>query len=945
MKIMTQFRRAVLALGAAVVAAIPACRRDSTGPGGGGGGGGGGGFTDSIGPSIQSPVVVDGKHGFRLSNGNLVFLDPIAEREQWNQGLAAPRGSASGVLGGGNFSGPSSVDLRPFQTPVRDQAARRTCSIFAAVAAIEAAYRHAYGLTLDLSEEYAWRIIRTTRLDENTLQPAVKAENHVATWGAGSVAYNLALLAKGIVGLPEEADLPYVRYSEWEATNQNGDMPFLDGSSPQRAVNDFNLSDTAATYYIPFKYAPVTMLPLGAQARARYRPTQLMVASPSDLVSVDWFKAQLAAGHEVAFEADLTNDKKATQNTIWVPGDTTWDAHAMLMVGYSDSLQAFLVKNSWGTGFADSGYVWFSYDWVTDYDDATNTQGRIVSAVVVLAVAPPNTPAPQAQLFLGRWNLDHDGWHGVLDIHHIPGALAPQQLGPGVGSSDARLGTYYGPDSQPRRVNGTISGNQIDFYIDWGNTGTRPYDVLSGLHFTGTLFGDVNLAIQHADLLHLAGSVLDNRDGKTYGFYAVRSHLPYTPTSPSSSPLRPAAFLGTWRLDLNGTWGTLRITSADSATGRLDGNWVGGINNQNVPVLGYVSFTDPYQVPSFYFGNAQLAGYMFNHETGVLAGGGQGWGFVGFRDNHPPTVFITYPTAAATLDFDLNLPVGTALHATVSDQEDGNSCCSVTWYENGVPIATGAHTAYAFQTPGAHTVTAVVTDLDGATAQAAVSFTLVNQPPTAKILKPAPGDSFIQGITYNNALLADHPLYGPPKVVTYTWTTGDGSDNLPKTGYAPTGVVFGTPGPRLLTLTVSDNYGQQARDSVSIKVIPPPPVPVIQFLNPLDGQDLLSLVDPSTGWVWVNIQIAPSSAPGRVVQLVWQAQKQGCQEEAVTLYWDPSILPPPGVKEVWGYWDTTKQSFGCFGYGIPGDLRLYVTDPNVATQVGQVHLFHSAPPN
>ncbi|HXF96657.1 MAG TPA: hypothetical protein VNI61_11220, partial [Gemmatimonadales bacterium] len=550
-------------------------------------------------------------------------------------------------------------------------------------------------------------------------------------------------------------------------------------------------------------------------------------------------------------------------------------------------------------------------------------------------------PPPQPQLFLGRWNLDHDGWQGVLDIYHMPGSYDSTQLA--VGGPDLRLGTYYGPDNQPRRVNGTITGNQIEFYIDWGNTGTRGYGALSGLHFTGTLFGDVNLAIQRLDRLHLAGSLLDNRDGKTYGFYAVRSDVPYTSSAPSPNLPGPAAYLGTWRFNYNGSWGKLRVTSADSSTGRFDGTWVG--SGQTVPVAGFVGFTSSYQVAGFYFGNAQLAGYRFNQETGVMAGGGQGVGFFGYRDNHPPAIFITYPTASATLDFDLNLASGTALHATVSDQEDGNSCCNVTWYENGVPVATAANATYAFQTPGAHTVTAVVTDLDGATAQASVSFTLVNNPPTAVILKPAPGDSFIQGLTYNNALLADHPVYGPPKVVTYTWTTGDGSDNLPQTGFAPTGVVFGTPGPRTLTLTVSDNYGQQAQDSVTIKVIPPPPTPVIQFLDPLDGQDLLVLMDPSTGWVWVNIQIVPASAAGRVIQLVWQGQKQGCQEEPVTLYWDPTILPPPGVKEVWGYWDTAKQSVGCFGRGIPGDLRLYVTDPNVPTQVGQVHLFHSFPPN
>ncbi len=94
----------------------------------------------------------------------------------------------------------------------------------------------------------------------------------------------------------------------------------------------------------------------------------------------------------------------------------------------------------------------------------------------------------------------------------------------------------------------------------------------------------------------------------------------------------------------------------------------------------------------------------------------------------------------------------------------------------------------------------------------------------------------------------------------------------------------------------------------------------------------------------MNIQILPSSVQGRVTQLVWQGQAQGCQEEPVTLYWDPSILPPPGVYEVWGLWDTHKNNPSCFGYGIPGYLRLYVTDPNVATQMGQVYLPHSYPP-
>lgn len=35
--------------------------------------------------------------------------------------------------------------------------------------------------------------------------------------------------------------------------------------------------------------------------------------------------------------------------------------HAMLLVGWDDSKQAWLVKNSWGTGWGESGYAWIHY--------------------------------------------------------------------------------------------------------------------------------------------------------------------------------------------------------------------------------------------------------------------------------------------------------------------------------------------------------------------------------------------------------------------------------------------------------------------------------------------------------------------------------------------------------------------------------------------------------
>lgn len=40
--------------------------------------------------------------------------------------------------------------------------------------------------------------------------------------------------------------------------------------------------------------------------------------------------------------------------------------HAMLAVGYDDKSQSFIVQNSWGTGWGDSGYSYMPYSYLTD---------------------------------------------------------------------------------------------------------------------------------------------------------------------------------------------------------------------------------------------------------------------------------------------------------------------------------------------------------------------------------------------------------------------------------------------------------------------------------------------------------------------------------------------------------------------------------------------------
>jgi hypothetical protein len=921
--------RAALAAGL-VLAVAGSCTKDATGPHNGPPRSP---DLDSLGPGIVGTTTVDGTPAFTLANGKVVLLDDVGQTLDWLQRFPpALSASSASFVSASAVALPSSVDLRQYQTPIRDQGGRGTCTSFAALAAIEAAYKRTYGVSLDLSEEYAVRISKMVGLYLD-LAPSQR-EDPPATWNGGTATFVLQVFASGKLGLPVEKWLPYISTENWGNTAQQGDMPYLDDNSSQRAVDDFNLTGGLVTYKIPETFATV-MLPQAALDSASYRVTQVLYAAPSDEQSVAWFKTQLAGGHEVAFGVHLTKHSK-TVNGVWMPGDTVFDGHAMLMVGYDDSKQAFLLKNSWGTAVGDSGYYWFSYNWVTTevvFNDNKVPPYKVLPiqyAAVVLGVAPPNSPTPPEQRLLGRWSVDHDGLHGRLDIYHIPGLFSANDL---HGHADYRLGTYFGPDNVARRVNGVITGNQLEAYIDWSNSGSRAVDDLSGLHFTGLTMRD-----SLDDPTYLAGSYVDNRDGRTYGFYGHKGG--YLQPTPAPAPSL-TAYLGTWETNLDGTWGIMRITSVDSSNWSIHGSFVDN-NNASSAVAGLVSLNRPDNVYSLLVGNRQLVGYMFNQESGVLAGSGQG-GFVAYHYNSPPSVQITYPTQNATLDFDLNLLSGTALHASASDLQDGTPCCTVEWEMNGVSVASGANATYAFSDTGSNYVTAIATDLDGATTRTSVSFRLVNNPPTATILKPTGGQHFITGITYNDAVEAQTWLTGQGKTITYTWASSDGSDNFPKAGAKPTNVVFGTPGARTLTVTVADNYGLQAQATVNVVVDTQPTAPSIQFLSPLDQDNIQSL--SSDTLIWLNIQIAPSSVQGRVISLVWQGDTQYCIEQTATIVWNNGIQPPPDAKQVYGFWNTAPLNGPCFAHGVNGYLRLYVTDPNVATQMAQVRLYNPPDPH
>ena len=93
---------------------------------------------------------------------------------------------------------------------------------------------------------------------------------------------------------------------------------------------------------------------------------------PVDLSSM---RRCLAEGHPIVFGLKLTAQffKPAPGGGISTPDpddpqSSEHGLHAMLIVGYNDRQETFVVRNSWGTSWGDGGYGYVPYDYICNDD-------------------------------------------------------------------------------------------------------------------------------------------------------------------------------------------------------------------------------------------------------------------------------------------------------------------------------------------------------------------------------------------------------------------------------------------------------------------------------------------------------------------------------------------------------------------------------------------------
>jgi C1A family cysteine protease len=214
---------------------------------------------------------------------------------------------------------PQTIDLRgsPHMPPIQDQGQLGSCTAFGTLAAFDFINNQQTGKFMKPSHLFEYY---NSRLIEGTAKEDAGAEIRDAIKAA--VKY----------GAVQETAWPYT----------------IAKFATKPAAKDY----TAALKHQVVKYLRV-----------------INDASKSGVTNIE---VSLAAGFPVVFGATLyesfESQKVATDGIVPMPGpnEQVLGGHCQLIVGYDTASQMFLIRNSWGTSWALTGYEWMPYVYLTD---------------------------------------------------------------------------------------------------------------------------------------------------------------------------------------------------------------------------------------------------------------------------------------------------------------------------------------------------------------------------------------------------------------------------------------------------------------------------------------------------------------------------------------------------------------------------------------------------
>jgi C1A family cysteine protease/uncharacterized tellurite resistance protein B-like protein len=226
---------------------------------------------------------------------------------------------------------PAQVDLRSFMSTVENQAAANSCTANAVVGGYEYIMNRV-GKAVDFSRLFVYYNARVEGLE-------YFGGDKIQDQGSS---ISLALASLQDKGVCYESTWPYT-------VRDNGQVKNINAEPSEEAY-----SEAEALLDRPkFQWEAPEKVPL-------------------DLYTM---KHCLAEGYPFIFGLRLFDSFDQAREKGRVPLPDTSDAgrkahgnHAMLCVGYRDSAQMFIVRNSWGEDWGDGGYCYIPYDYMTNPD-------------------------------------------------------------------------------------------------------------------------------------------------------------------------------------------------------------------------------------------------------------------------------------------------------------------------------------------------------------------------------------------------------------------------------------------------------------------------------------------------------------------------------------------------------------------------------------------------
>jgi C1A family cysteine protease len=207
------------------------------------------------------------------------------------------------------------------------------------------------------------------KVDLSALMPPIGDQGKQGSCVAWSVAYALrSYYVAKIDKLPltQPQNLPSPAYVYNHANFDKGVITCrLAGMQVYHAL-DIMRAGAVSMADLPYDQENCSPAPnVNMQARAKkFRIDAWEFVDPSDIDSV---KSQLAAGNPIAFVMALAPSFPNFRGSgVYArPSGENIDtngAHAMVLIGYDDARKAFLLQNSWSTGWGDKGRAWLAYD-------------------------------------------------------------------------------------------------------------------------------------------------------------------------------------------------------------------------------------------------------------------------------------------------------------------------------------------------------------------------------------------------------------------------------------------------------------------------------------------------------------------------------------------------------------------------------------------------------